>query len=85
VEHRTRPAFGMSNFDQSIDSGLGEHLRAGGMGTHAAWDFNGTIRWDAQEGMFTEEVFVFHASQGTRSAATLEGLMRVVNDEFGWD
>lgn len=76
---------GMTNLDGSIDEGLEKHLRAGGEGTHFAWDFNGTIRYDPDLGLFTEEVFVHHASQGTRSAATLEDLMRAVNEEFGWD
>jgi len=75
----------MTNYDQSIDPGLEGHLRAGGTGIHSAWNFNGALRWDVREGMFTEEVFMHHVSRGTRSAATIEDLMRVVNDEFGWD
>jgi hypothetical protein len=75
---------GMTNLDRSIDPGLEEHLRGGGTGSHWAWDFNGEVRYDPEKDEFTEEVFVRHASQGTRSAATLEDLMRVVNEEFGW-
>jgi hypothetical protein len=74
----------MTNLDCSVDPGLEEHLRDGGTGSHWAWDFNGTLRYDPEKNEFTEEVFVRHASQGTRSAPTLEDLMRVVNDEFGW-
>jgi hypothetical protein len=88
VSGASRPEFlglGMTNLDQSIDPGLEEHLKAGGEGTHWAWDFNGVIRWDAKTRVFAEEVFVHHDSKGTRSAATLEELMRVVNEEFGWD
>lgn len=84
MKHGTRPTAGMTNFDRSIDPGLEKHLRAGGAGIHSAWNFNGKLAWDERRSVFTEEVFVYHASQGTRTAATLEELMRVVNDEFGW-
>jgi hypothetical protein len=77
--------FEMSNFDHSVAPGLEEDLRAGMLGTHSAWNFNGQLRHDAEQSAFTEEVFVYHVSQGVRSAPTLEELMRVVNDEFGWD
>ena len=88
MSETTRPdwlGLGMSNLDQSIDPGLEQHLKAGGEGSHWAWDFGGTIRWDAESSVFAEEVFVHHESQGTRTAPTLEELMRVVNEEFGWD
>jgi hypothetical protein len=75
---------GMTNLDGSVDDGLEEHLKAGGTGSHYAWDHFGTLHWDAGREMFAEEVKVHHVSQGLRYAATLEELMRVVNEEFGW-
>ena len=76
---------GMTNYDQSIDEGLGDDLKAGMRATHSAWNFNGEVWWDAGEEVFKEDVWVYRALAATRSAATLEDLMRVVNDEFGWE
>jgi len=75
----------MSNFDHSIDEGLEADLRAGMRGVHSAWNFNGQVWYDADAGLFREEVWVYHVLAAERSAATLEDLMRVVSDEFGWD
>jgi hypothetical protein len=82
---RTYSGRGMSNCDHRIDDGLEEDLRAGMYSEHYAWNFCGTLWYDAEAAVFKEDVFVYHASQGIRSAATLEELMRAVNDEFGRD
>lgn len=76
-------ARGMTNFDHSIDDGLADDLKAGMRATHSAWNFNGQVWWDADEEMFKEDVWRYNALVATRSAPTLEDLMRVVNDEFG--
>jgi hypothetical protein len=76
---------GMTNFDHSIDDGLADDLKAGLRARHSAWNFNGQVWWDPDEQVFREEVWQYHAVVATRSALTLEDLMRVVNDEFGWD
>jgi hypothetical protein len=77
---------GMSNFDHSIDDGFAEALQAEPAliyGTHAAWNFHGRV-WFA-DGQFHEEVWVYHEIRDRFSAATLEDLMKLVNDEYGWD
>lgn len=76
---------GMSNFDQSVDDGLEADLRAGMRARHSAWNFNGQVWYDGTADVFREEVSVYHVVRAEHSAATLEELMRVVNDEFGWD
>ncbi len=77
------PAPGMSNFDHSIDEDLEEYLVNGGEeATHAAWDFNGKLWY--KDGLFYEEVWVYHVPQETISASTLPDLMKVVNDKYGW-
>jgi hypothetical protein len=76
---------GMTNYDRSIDEGLADDLRAGMRAFHSAWDFNGQVWYDPDEDVFKEDVWVYHAKVATRSAATLEDLMQVVNDEFGWE
>jgi hypothetical protein len=76
---------GMTNFDHSVDAGLADDLKAGMRASHSAWNFNGQVWYDPDEDVFKEDVWVYHAKVATRSAPTLEDLMRVVNDEFGWD
>ncbi len=76
---------GMSNFDQSVDDGLEDDLRAGMKGRHAAWNFNGLVWLDDWTGMFCEVVRRFHVIVAVHAAPTLEELMHEVNDEHGWD
>jgi hypothetical protein len=72
----------MSNFDHSIDAGMGKRLREGGTRSeHSAWDFHGDV-WFA-DGQFHEEVRTYHTYRGTFSAPTLSELMDAVNDEYG--
>jgi len=75
---------GMTNLDGSVDPELEEHLKGGGTGSHFAWDHFGTLRWDAERKVFAEQVQVHGATVAVREAPTLEELMRVVNEEFGW-
>lgn len=75
----------MSNFDGSIDDGMEEALKEPGTYSHHdAWDFNGKVWWDAEEGVFKEEIWVYRAPQAVMSAPTLRELMNTVNDEWGW-
>lgn len=75
---------GMSNCDMTIDDDLGATLRSSQvLGHHFGWNFHGVL-WFA-DGRFHEEVSVYHKEVGVYSAETLEELMRLVNDEFGWD
>lgn len=73
----------MSNLDHSIDEGLEDDLRNGLVGTHSAWEFNGTV-WFEDE-MFHEEVWRYHFHIETVSAPTLRELMKEVNDRYGWE
>lgn len=79
-----RPPAAMSNFDQSIDPGLEDALRAGMKGRHAAQEFNGLVWLDGRTGLFCEAVRRYHEIVAVHAAATLEDLMREVNDEHGW-
>lgn len=73
----------MSNRDRSINESVAGMLRQGGCwARHAAWDFNGVV-WFAGD-RWHELVAVDHQARGAYSADTLEELMKVVNDEFGW-
>ena len=78
-------AKGMTNYDYSVDGGFEDDLRAGLRGLHAAWNFNGQVWYDPDADLFREEIWVHHVLAAEREAPTLEDLMRVVNDEFGWD
>jgi hypothetical protein len=73
---------GMSNLGHTIDDGLDEALRAGGVfARHAAWEFNGYVWFEG--GQFHEQVWRHHVPRETLSAATLPDLMRAVNDRWG--
>lgn len=75
---------GLCNLDQSISDGLADKLRAGDVCCrHAGWEFNGIV-WYA-DGQFHEEVSRYHAVQATYSADTLEALMTLVNDVWGYE
>lgn len=74
---------GMSNFDQSIETGTEETLRAEKIYCHhAARDFNGDVWY--QDGVFHESVYRYHAFQEHYTAPTLRELMNMVNDNHGW-
>jgi len=73
----------MTNLDHSVDAGVAGRLRDGGhWSCHDGWNFNGIV-WFA-DGRWYERVSRYRRPQGTYSAETLEELMKVVNDEFGW-
>jgi hypothetical protein len=84
VRDLPRSERGMSNFDNAIDEGLEEDLRAGMVTSHAAWNFNGTYVWFA-DGMFHEAVFRYHGLQEIVSAPDLRALMDEVNERYGWE
>ena len=74
----------ISNLDHEVDEGFAEALQGGDvLGHHFGWNFCGTVWWDGKE--FVEVVWVYHSVVGERRATSLEDLMRVVNDEFGWE
>lgn len=74
----------MTNFDHSIDEDTARKLCSSHcFSRHAALNFNGKV-WFA-DGKFHEEVWVYRVPRKTFSADTLRDLMKLVNDEFGWD
>ena len=78
-------AYDMSNFDSVVDTGFAEALQAepgAVFGRHSAWDFNGKV-WYADE-QFHEEVWRYRVPQEVMSANTLETLMKMVCDKWGW-
>lgn len=77
---------GMSNSDGTIDDGFAEALRSGRVcGRHAAWNFNGCVWYDPETLEFVEEVWVYQAPRRIFRAETLEQLMTIVNNEFGYE
>lgn len=75
----------MSNFDGVIDDGFADDLRAQPgriFGRHSAWDFNGKV-WFA-DGRFHEEVWCYGSPREIISADSLEELMKLANDKYGW-
>lgn len=77
----------MTNLDQTIGKGLAEALKdepGKVYAQHAAWNFCGWV-WFEEDGLFRELVQRYGADQGVWTAPTLEKLMDVVNNEFGWE
>ena len=75
----------MSNFDGVIEDGMEEGLKEPGTyGKHCAWDHYGKVWWDAEEGVFKEEVWNYRVPVAVMSAPTLRELMENVNNEWGW-
>jgi|SRR5215472_2942714 len=85
VLQRPESEHGMSNFDHSIDDGLEADLRAGMRAGHAAWEFHGTVWYDAESGLFYEAVRRYHALVAVIGRPGLRELMHAVNDEWGWE
>lgn len=74
----------MSNYDHQIASGVAVKLKESKVyGSYPAWDFNGIV-WYADE-QFHCEVWVYHAPVKVISAGTLEEIMKLCSDEFGYD
>lgn len=75
----------MSNFDDSIDDGMEEGLKEPGTySEHCAWDFHGKVWWDAEAGVFKEEVWQYKTPVDVLEAPTLRELMETVNEKWGW-
>ena len=77
---------GMTNFDHTIDDGFAEALQAQPnrvFGRHSGWNFNGMVWWNGTQ--FVEAVFQYHVLEKVLTAPTLEELMIVVSEEYGWE
>ena len=73
----------MTNLDHRIDGDVAACLRAEDFcAFHAAVNFQGVV-WFVGD-RWHEQVWVRHVPQSSFSADTLEALMKVVNDEYGW-
>ena len=76
----------MSNFDHVIDEGMDEQLRAQPgkvFSRHAAWNFNGKVWFEGDA--FHSEIWVYGSPRQTLHAPTLRELMKLANDEYGYD
>ena len=74
----------MSNCDHTIDDGMAEQLRAAPgrvYSRHAGWNFNGKVWFE--DGLFREEVWIYHRPRETISAKSLRELMDAVNERYG--
>jgi hypothetical protein len=76
---------GMSNWNHSIDDGVESDLRAGMRSSHAAWEFNGVVWYDAEAAMFYEAVRRYQVLQAIIGRPELLDLMQAVNDIYGWE
>lgn len=74
----------MSNFDHTIDPGMAEALKAGGVfSRHAAMNFNAKVWW--ADGQFHSEPWVYGSPRSVLSADTLDELMSMANEIYGYE
>lgn len=76
----------MSNLDRSIDEGFEAALRASPAlvcGEHFATNHYGLV-WFSH-GLFYEQVWLYRRQVASYGAETLEALMKIVNDDYGWE
>ena len=77
----------MSNLNHSINPKMEQWLRdhPGEECQHSAWNFCGFVSYDAETQLFEERVMVHGVQQEVETCDTLKGLMKQVNDIYGWD
>jgi hypothetical protein len=74
----------MTNADLSIDERVAIRLKAGGSwARHSGWNFNGEVWW--ADGRWHERVLVHRTARGYFSADSLQELMSLVNNKYGWE
>lgn len=76
----------MSNLGQKIDSGFEKALRekpAFVYGQHSAWNFCGNVYFE--NGEFFEEVWIYHQLVDIFKAPSLEELMTLVCNTYGYE
>jgi len=84
MDLKEHPKSNISNYDNTIDSGLSQVLKNSKYyAQHAAWDFWGYVWWE--NATFFEEVWVYGSHKETFSAKSLKKLMETVNDKYGWN
>lgn len=75
----------MSNFDHKVEPGAAEAIADGKhMANYAGWNFHAYAYLGA-EGVYVADVHVFHTHRSFETADSLEELMTVVSDRYGWD
>jgi hypothetical protein len=78
--------FDMTNYDHEIEDGMLEALTENQgkvYGNHCGYNFCGYVYY--HDGKFHEEVMRYGIHVGTMSADSLDELMTVVNNEYGWE
>ena len=75
----------MSNFDHVVPDGLAEALADGQhMTDYSGWNFHALVYLVA-EGVYVADVHVYGDHDGFAEATSLENLMNVVCEEWGYD
>lgn len=74
----------MSNFDHMIEDGMEEKLKSGKFyGDYSAWNFHAQVWFDGKN--FKAMVKRYQAHVGTITALTLEQIMELASDNWGYD
>jgi len=74
----------ISNFDFSVDAGVEDALRSGKYHCHyAGWNFSGYVWFENDR--FKCEVWTYNVPRQVIAAETLDGMMRAVSSQYGYE
>ena len=73
-----------SNFDHELDDDVVGELEKGGChAAHAAWNFNGSVWFDPEDGQWYEEVWVHGSPVEQFHGATIMDVIQRANIDYG--
>ena len=76
----------MSNFDHVIPVGLDKKLKSGNFCCdYSAWNFCGTVFYNREKEMFQCEVMRYCVHVDTITSQTLQGIMEIASEKYGYD
>ena len=74
----------LSNLDRGVDESVMEEIKGKELfSRYAGWNFNGLVWW--QNKQWHCEVWRYRSYNETFSADTLEEIMTLVSDKYGYD
>ena len=76
----------MTNFDHSIDRDVEARLKdQATFAQYSGWNFCGFVWYDPQHNKYRCEVWVYGTPNKIVEAETLDKMMKLISDEFGYE
>jgi len=76
----------MSNFDHEVDESVAAQLKeVKAVAKYPGWEFSATCWWDGERGQYLAAVRRYCSLRATYAAATPQGLMRLICEDYGND